>query len=328
MAATVHQTVVKSPVPVVPASAAGHAGGPVPPALDAEQIRSVLAHVQQRREYRRRLGVATAWFLAAELCRPLLGVRLDIDLYARNGFRFLQQPANLKASSLEQRLEAYAAQSDEARAAQARHALGTGSCRTFDQVASAACVLGLRDASRRLVESVFWPHFGPELAGVFREERQLASARLIHECDQFARAHQGLNAAAARHALAIAYHNLALAYEAAFCSGQIAFVPNYWSVSLGYWQLVIDDDAFWDYLRVRVLEGPGNQPGPDVARVRRALPRILVRVHARFSAQFAEAGEHVAAFRHLAYAGTFSESRPERAALEDVLYAAVESSYW
>ncbi|HEX71699.1 MAG TPA: hypothetical protein ENN65_00070 [Candidatus Hydrogenedentes bacterium] len=157
----------------------------------------------------------------------ILGERLGMDLYGRNGFRLISISALTDKTETEHaigkvqgrlrlRLRRKGADPDEVLR---QTAMGLG----YEQYIKLERLLEMlerpREIRRRICDELFWPHVRGRQGAEFEEFGSIASKEIR---DYFESSTVASDRAQARrlHALAVAYHNYALAEETAFIKGQ------------------------------------------------------------------------------------------------------------
>lgn len=229
------------------------------------------------------LALAPERLLAHELDANFLGTKVHADLYMTNAFRLLAMPATTTGRDLEPRIQRLRQMSrlSPARAVKTAAPLGYEQYRDIGDPASS--VSRLSDPRVRIFHEIFWPHLGPD-QGSWPPPPDLAVLAN-------AGGHGPDSAVVGQHALAIAHHNQAITHEIEVAYGRAEWSDGHWLRAHIFWQGVVSNDAFWAYIsrRVKAFDDPRLR-GDDVARIRAALPGIVLSYNGLFTRLYANAG--------------------------------------
>ena len=229
------------------------------------------------------LALAPERLLAHELDANFLGTKVHADLYLTNAFRLLAMPATTTGRDLEPRIQRLRQMSrlSPARAVKTAAPLGYEQYRDIGDPASS--VSRLSDPRVRIFHEIFWPHLGPD-QGSWPAPADLAVLAN-------AGGHGPDSAVVGQHALAIAHHNQAISHEIEVAYGRAEWSDGHWLRAHIFWQGVVSNDAFWAYIsrRVKAFDDPRLR-GDDVARIRAALPGIVLSYNGLFTRLYANAG--------------------------------------
>jgi hypothetical protein len=234
------------------------------------------------------------------LSTTLLGERVLMDFYARNGFRFLAIPASTDATIL-------AAKSQQFRgllrvdAARARE----GAVRTIaedhlDADVIMSSVARLENPRHRFLAELFWPHL-PE--GEFQEivkARDVASPDVLRALPLDS--HAGIVRIHRLHLAALAHHCRAMQLELDHLERATAAPDGVWEAATAHWRMLCGSEEFWRYLasRVETLDDFRLQK-QDVERARAELPRVILAPHEVFATKYAAAQNYPDCVRQLRY---------------------------
>lgn len=227
------------------------------------------------------------------------------DLYLTNAFRVTGLPVGATSRDIRRRDERLRAMEKYGVAAAGDGILPLP--RTPDEDTRDRVVQRLRDPAKRLVDELFW--FWPAPDG---PDDAVAALR-DGDVEAAERAWRARSTPVARHNLAVLAHVRAL--DAAEPDRAL------WDQALANWRAVIDDEAFWELFRARIVELDDARLSPVMARrVRRELPAALLSINARLALEAWRADRPGDGRSHLE---VISGSGFDRAVIDDVLRGAV-----
>jgi hypothetical protein len=275
--------------------------------------------------------------LQTPLTPTLLGERLTLDFYARNGFRFLSLPAWVDSDVLAARWQAYRSlvRLDLGRALAARTA--TVSDGHVDAQAALDAVSKLEDPRHRFVAELLWLHVSDREIQALRKEGGLAMPGALRMLSP-----DGATGPARiqrLHALAVASHCLALEKELEYLDQGAPMPAGVWEAAIKNWRELLAADGFWTYMSARVakLDDPRLQ-GEDVARAHTELAAVILSVHEALAEKYAAGQRFPDCVRHLrlimqsgfgdavVHAATWNTARKVAGArLEDLLRRTTEA---
>ena len=262
------------------------------------------------------------------------------DLYRQSAFRLAELPVEAGSRELQQRQRLI----DLAERTGLELAAGPSRVLPLEHGPDAetvrAAIQRLRDPERRLLDELFW--FWPTAPGGRGDEAltQFGSGDLDGTLDRWLD-HQD---SVGRHNLAVLTHAAALDLEALAASRPLDDQERtqrdlFWSWALTAWRELVDDEALWDRLRLRVrdLHDPRLTAGL-LRRWRQALPTALLGINAQLAVRAAEAGQVDEARRQVdlisavvaappLVAAPPSGDRPVRSAVEIALSANQEAAW-
>jgi hypothetical protein len=234
----------------------------------------------------------------ATLATTMLGERVQMDFYARNGFRFLSVPAWLDPDALAVRCQQFRnlARLDLARARQ--QSIRTIDDEHLDSETILAAVAKLESPRHRFFSELFWPHVAEADFASIRKATYLGSETLISVFGTqgkttLARLHN-------LHARALNYHCFSIQTELEFVDKRMSAPGGHWEKAVAAWREVYGLEEFWAYMNGRVvkLDDPRLKK-EDVEKARRELPRLILGIQELFAERYAETGEFPDCLRHL-----------------------------
>lgn len=229
------------------------------------------------------------------------------DLYRTNAFRVTGLPVGATSRDIRRRDERLRAMEKYGVDAAGDAAGILPLPRTPDEDTRDRVVQRLRDPAKRLVDELFW--FWPA------PDDQAMAALRDGDVAAAERAWRARSTPVARHNRAVLAHVRAL--DAAEPDRAL------WEQALANWRAVIDDEAFWELFRERIVELDDARLSPVTARrVRRELPTALLSINARLALDAWRANRPGDGRSHLE---VISRSGFDRAVIDDVLRRAVRS---
>jgi hypothetical protein len=236
--------------------------------------------------------------LRAPLGPSFLGERVQMDFYARNGFRFLAVPAWLDRASLALRCQQFRniVRLDATRAR--RLAIHTIGDEHLDSGTLLSVVARLESPRHRFFAELFWPHVPENEFSGLREAGKLGSAKLIQA---FANGGgTGVERAHHVHLRALAHHCIAIELELDFLEKRSAVPEGHWEGAMEAWRELWGLNEFWDYMRGRVekMDDPRLQR-EDADKAREELPRLILGPHELLAEKYAGVGNYHECVRHL-----------------------------
>jgi hypothetical protein len=238
-----------------------------------------------------------------ELLEFLFGIA-EPGLFRSNAFRIVGLPANASDSAIRKQAEKLQFKARHGGdAGQAVGPLPLDPAPLEEMVPEA--IQRLRDPERRFVEEFFWfwpqPGLGnndPAIAALHRRDVEAAVEIWSGEVGR------DDDCGRAAHNLAVMFHTLALDVEYArqteTVSEKLQRVQySYWQRGLSHWQGVINDEAFWNSLDMRVAEFNDPRLTDQTTRqMRAALPTILLLINAQIAANASGRGAVAEAQRY------------------------------
>lgn len=239
-----------------------------------------------------------ARLLRTVLAPTLLGERLQMDFYARNGFRFLGVPAWFDPESLALRCQQFRnglrVNVEFAR----RHAIRTIDDGHLDAEAFLAAVAKLESPRHRFCAELFWPHVSESEFAAIQKVGRLDSLKLLQEFKP--NGHKGAARAHYLQVNALTYHCLAIEAEFAFLEKRAAAPQGHWEDAIRAWRELWGSDEFWRYMagRVENMDDPRLKK-EDANTARAELPHVILAPQEVFAAKYAETENYEACVRHL-----------------------------
>lgn len=236
-------------------------------------------------------------FLKSRLTAGILGERLTVDFYARNGFRFLGLPASVDMATLSTRSQKFRNLFKLSMSKAAGWVIETIPDAHLDPAVPLRAVERLGNPRRRIVDELFWPHLPQP---IFQE---VTSAGRISESIVGALDKGGTNRVPASlilHTIALGRHCDAINEEIAHRAGANNPPRESWQKALESWAEVCSSDEFWRYLaeRVKQFDDPRIQAA-GIPSVRAELPGIILGLNGSFANFYALNGQDADCIRHL-----------------------------
>jgi hypothetical protein len=163
----------------------------------------------------------------------------------------------------------------------------------------------LEDPEQRLIDELFW--FWPMRREGTEDDSaiSLLASGDIHGAAAHWTAREGsFESPASIHNFAVLHHCLALDLEASAAAGPDSdpstLRERYWEDAIRGWKRLIECDAFWDELivKIRSLSDPRLTTGLS-RRIRESIPAALFSINAALAVRCAEAGRRDDAKRHI-----------------------------
>lgn len=236
--------------------------------------------------------------LRAAMGPTLLGEPVQMDFYARNGFRFLAVPAWVDSASLTLRAQQFRniVRLDATRARD--HAIRTIADGHLDAETMLSAVARLENPRHRFSAELFWPHLPENEFSSIRNTGELGSVKVIQEfsngtCKGVQRAHR-------MHVRALALHCLAIDMEFSYLEQRCAVPDGRWEAAITAWRELWSHDAFWDYMHKRgqQMDDPRLQK-EDADKARSELPRVILGLHELLAEKYAASERYQDCQRHL-----------------------------
>ena len=165
----------------------------------------------------------------------------------------------------------------------------------------------LKDPEKRLIDEFFW--FWPEEFGNSQADPAMRALSIgdLETASQIwsGKEEQPIGGLVAKHNLALVFHISALDWENYSARNEVDAerrqkISDYWKGAFKRWELLVNDEQFWDKVttRIRQLNEPNLQPG-FARRMRATLPEALGKINAEFAVVFAQLGKIEIARFHL-----------------------------
>lgn len=188
----------------------------------------------------------------------------------------------------------------------------------------------LLDPELRFIDEFFWfwpvsPSSSGESDDALVAMRQddLSRALSIWERHEV----EGSEANVSRHNLAVLYHAMALDIECAKAGEKMVSKQqaeqkrSYWEKAFSRWQMLLNDEGFWQRVRERIreLDDPRLTTG-TARRIREGLPTALLSINALLAVEAAEINDPFDALYHLQLV---RQSGFDNAIIDEAIYRAV-----
>jgi hypothetical protein len=239
-----------------------------------------------------------AHLLEAPLTPTLLGERLSLDFYARNGFRFLAIPAWADADLVTRKLQQFRGlvRIDPQRALAGRVPTLPDSYMNSDAVLQA--VARLTNPRHRLVSEFFWPHVQEADLHSLARDGGLGSTHAL----ELLAAGQGSPTIRAQrlHARALAAHCLAIGQEIEFMAGRAAEPARLWEQALTLWRELLQNQDFWSYIRARADRLDDHRlQAEDIDKASGELAAVVLSIHEVLAEGYAAQQRYPECLRHI-----------------------------
>ena len=157
----------------------------------------------------------------------------------------------------------------------------------------------LKDPEKRLIDEFFW--FWPEEFGNSQADPAMRALSIgdLETASQIwsGKEEQPIGGLVAKHNLALVFHISALDWENYSARNEVDAerrqkISDYWKGAFKRWELLVNDEQFWDKVttRIRQLNEPNLQPG-FARRMRATLPEALGKINAELAVVFAQLGK-------------------------------------
>lgn len=251
----------------------------------------------------------------------LLGRKITPTIYLQNSFRFLSLPANSDNSAIDSNVQRFrnSYRVNPARALRSSIKVGYEAALPVDE--PDRHISNVHDPRSRLINELFWFHLDGDFLQLVQNDRDLSSPKLVEKLEHIIGSNpEALQKTLARHALAIVCHNRAIAAEVQYIQAQTGEWPAQdWQNCLQNWSLVVNDNAFWNYIRERVAIYDGMELKPeDIARIRSRLPDLLYSFNAFFAREYAKNGLLDRCSKHLALLGNTDHGASHKTLIGDL----------
>ena len=157
----------------------------------------------------------------------------------------------------------------------------------------------LKDPEKRLIDEFFW--FWPEEFGNSQADPAMRALSIgdLETASQIwsGKEEKPIGGLVAKHNLALVFHISALDWENYSARNEVDAerrqkISDYWKGAFKRWELLVNDEQFWDKVttRIRQLNEPNLQPG-FARRMRATLPEALGKINAELAVVFAQLGK-------------------------------------
>lgn len=239
-------------------------------------------------------GVDTGIFPGNGLCKPLLGAATP-DIFRANPFRITGLPVDATPRGVKKRadaLEVLAAFGGDGSVD--KHPFALSPPPSSGQIREA--IRRLRDPEERIIEEFFWfwPYqYGnssadPALEALTRGDQEAALS--LWTADET----NSVHGVVAMHNIAVLWHLVALEWEDHLNKGEVdddrkRKIERYWRDALKRWDILLDDDLFWQRVSQRGKELDSARLDDQFLRgLRKTSPIAINLINAKLAIHYAE----------------------------------------
>jgi len=236
--------------------------------------------------------------LETPLTPTLLGERLTLDFYARNGFRFLCLPAWIDNDILAAKWQQYRGlvRLDPKRASAVR--IPTIRDGHMDAEAALTAVARLENPRHRLVAELFWPHVSDREIQLLRTQGGLATPAAIKIMSPDGAV--GTARIQHMHAQALVTHCMALEKELDYLESGAPELAGLWEAAIKCWRELLANDEFWAYMLARVNKLDDHRlQKEDLVKAHDEVAAIILGIHEAFAETYAARQRFTDCVRHL-----------------------------